>query len=248
MGRPHHAARQYGPEARYAVEREAELPTTKWDEEIARGLEFGLPGADSIVDKRIPDVLPGRAAPLRRHQHVPQGALPGGRAPLRRVRRGRARRTVRRRHHLPLRHPLRPAGHPEDLRALRPVLLRTRRRPARVDHDRRPRRHLHHPGQHREDVRPDLQGGRPRLRVRRVPGGARRRPLDRLSHGARRGPAPARATSASSTSTGTSTPRRPTSTSGCTPRRGSTPPTCPTCRRRTWSRSASAAGRRPAPA
>ena len=44
----------YGPEARYAVESEALLPTTKWDEEIARGLELGLPGADSIVDKRIP--------------------------------------------------------------------------------------------------------------------------------------------------------------------------------------------------
>ncbi len=44
----------YGPEARYAVEAEAKLPTTKWEEEIARGLEMGLPGADSIVDKRIP--------------------------------------------------------------------------------------------------------------------------------------------------------------------------------------------------
>jgi agmatinase len=43
-----------GPEARYAVEREAQLPTTKWEEEIARGLELGLPGANSIVDKRIP--------------------------------------------------------------------------------------------------------------------------------------------------------------------------------------------------
>jgi agmatinase len=44
----------YGPEARYAVEAEAGLPTTKWDEEVARGLELGLPGADSIVDNRIP--------------------------------------------------------------------------------------------------------------------------------------------------------------------------------------------------
>ncbi len=44
----------YGPEARYAVEAEAKLPTTKWEEEVARGLEIGLPGADSIVDKRIP--------------------------------------------------------------------------------------------------------------------------------------------------------------------------------------------------
>src|SRR6266540_2259504 len=44
----------YGPEARYAVAREAELPTTAWDREVARGLELGLPGADSINDKRIP--------------------------------------------------------------------------------------------------------------------------------------------------------------------------------------------------
>src|SRR5262245_65711364 len=44
----------YGPEARYAVAAEAAMPTTKWDEEVARGLELGLPGADSLVDKRIP--------------------------------------------------------------------------------------------------------------------------------------------------------------------------------------------------
>jgi agmatinase len=45
---------RYGPEARYAVAAEDSLPTTKWEEEIARGLELGLPGADSINDKRIP--------------------------------------------------------------------------------------------------------------------------------------------------------------------------------------------------
>jgi agmatinase len=44
----------YGPEARYAVAAEAVLPTTKWEAEVARGLELGLPGADSIVDRRIP--------------------------------------------------------------------------------------------------------------------------------------------------------------------------------------------------
>ncbi len=44
----------YGPEARYAVEAEAALPTTKWEQEIARGLELGLQGADSIIDRRIP--------------------------------------------------------------------------------------------------------------------------------------------------------------------------------------------------
>ena len=44
----------YGPEAAYAVRAEAELPTTRYEREIARGLELGLPGADSIVDRRIP--------------------------------------------------------------------------------------------------------------------------------------------------------------------------------------------------
>jgi agmatinase len=45
---------RYGPEARYAVAAEEHLPTTKWEAEVARGLELGLAGADSIVDKRIP--------------------------------------------------------------------------------------------------------------------------------------------------------------------------------------------------
>jgi agmatinase len=44
----------YGPEARHAVAAEAGLPTTKYEEEIARGLELGLQGADSIVDRNIP--------------------------------------------------------------------------------------------------------------------------------------------------------------------------------------------------
>jgi agmatinase len=45
---------RYGPEARYAVAAEERLPTTKWEAEVARGLELGLPGADSITDRRIP--------------------------------------------------------------------------------------------------------------------------------------------------------------------------------------------------
>ena len=49
-----HLHEHYGPEASYAVAAEAAIPTTKWEEEVARGLELGLPGADSIVDKRIP--------------------------------------------------------------------------------------------------------------------------------------------------------------------------------------------------
>jgi agmatinase len=48
-----------GPEARKALEAEANLPTTKWDEEVARGLELGLRGANSIVDKRIPTFARG---------------------------------------------------------------------------------------------------------------------------------------------------------------------------------------------
>lgn len=51
---PSSATPRYGPEARYAVDREAELPTTAWEAEISRGLELGLPGAASIVDRRIP--------------------------------------------------------------------------------------------------------------------------------------------------------------------------------------------------
>ena len=44
----------YGPEAAHAVAAEAVLPTTAWEAEVARALELGLPGADSIVDRRIP--------------------------------------------------------------------------------------------------------------------------------------------------------------------------------------------------
>ncbi len=45
---------RYGPEAKFAVESEALIPTTKHEEGIARGLQLGLPGADSIKDCRIP--------------------------------------------------------------------------------------------------------------------------------------------------------------------------------------------------
>ena len=34
--------------------KEGDLPTTAWEKEVARGLEFGLPGASSIVDREIP--------------------------------------------------------------------------------------------------------------------------------------------------------------------------------------------------
>src|SRR5437763_13273589 len=45
---------RHGPEARRALEREARIPHTRHAQEIARGLELGLPGADSIVDRTIP--------------------------------------------------------------------------------------------------------------------------------------------------------------------------------------------------
>jgi len=63
-GRPHHHLPDgfsaddlhegYGPEARYAVAAEARLPSARWEQEVARGLELGLPGAESIKDRRIP--------------------------------------------------------------------------------------------------------------------------------------------------------------------------------------------------
>lgn len=37
-----------------AAKKEASIPTTKQNEELKQGLEFGLPGASSIVDKSIP--------------------------------------------------------------------------------------------------------------------------------------------------------------------------------------------------
>ncbi len=49
-----HLHDRHGPEARRALEAEARIPTTQWEAEVARGLELGLPGASSIVDKRIP--------------------------------------------------------------------------------------------------------------------------------------------------------------------------------------------------
>jgi agmatinase len=49
-----HNHQHYGPEAGAAVAAEATLPTTRWQAELARGLELGLQGADSIVDRTIP--------------------------------------------------------------------------------------------------------------------------------------------------------------------------------------------------
>src|ERR1700729_2572037 len=54
MSSHNHSHPRYGPEADYAVEAEARLPTKGWEAEVARGLELGLQGADSIVDRTIP--------------------------------------------------------------------------------------------------------------------------------------------------------------------------------------------------
>jgi agmatinase len=45
---------RHGPEAKYALEMEERIPTAGWEREVARGLELGLQGADSIVDRTIP--------------------------------------------------------------------------------------------------------------------------------------------------------------------------------------------------
>jgi agmatinase len=49
-----HAHPRHGREAHDALLWEAELPHARRDEEIARAIEFGLPGADSLVDRTIP--------------------------------------------------------------------------------------------------------------------------------------------------------------------------------------------------
>ena len=42
-----------GQEGRQALEREARLPLTGWQQEVDQGLRFGLEAAESIVDRRI---------------------------------------------------------------------------------------------------------------------------------------------------------------------------------------------------
>lgn len=41
-------------EAERGLEREAQLPLTGWQQEVSRGLEFGLEAAASIIDRSIP--------------------------------------------------------------------------------------------------------------------------------------------------------------------------------------------------
>ncbi|MBA2747952.1 MAG: agmatinase, partial [Tatlockia sp.] len=41
-------------EAERALESERQLPLTGWQQEVSKGLEFGLEGAESIGDRSIP--------------------------------------------------------------------------------------------------------------------------------------------------------------------------------------------------
>ena len=142
----------YGPEAKYAVESEALLPTTKWEQEIARGLELGLQGAESIVDKRIPTFSRGELPHFAGINTFLKAPLRRGCPQVRRIRRGSNGCTVRWGHNLSLRDQVRAPGHSKDIGPVRHLLLRDRCRPSRVDNHRRRWRHLHHPRQHREDV------------------------------------------------------------------------------------------------
>ena len=183
----------YGPEARFAVERRGRAA----DHEVGGG-DRPRPGAGP-ARRRLhrrqadPDVLPRRAAALRRHQHLPQGAVRGGRPPLRRVRRRRARRPVRRRHHLPLRAP---ASGPQGIRKISALYgpysfeLGVDLRESITIADLGDIFTI--PGNIEKTFDQITKAVVARLRLRRLPGRARRRPLDRLPDHARRRPAPER--------------------------------------------------------
>ena len=49
---------RYGPEARYAVEAEAQLPTAAWEREVERGLELAQLTLASHEDAAVERVLP----------------------------------------------------------------------------------------------------------------------------------------------------------------------------------------------
>ena len=231
-----------------SIEAEGKLPERRLAQGAAMGARHG-PARLRLPDRQDhPDLRARRAAAFRRHQHLPQGALCRECPRRRQLRRGGDGHPLRQRHHLPPGHALRAARHPPHLGALHALQLRARRRPARADDAVRCRRRLHHPGQSGKELRPDHQGRLARRLVRRPADHAGRRSFDRLSLRARHRRRAPRSASASSISTAISTSRRRTSTSACTRRRGTGRPTCPTSRRPTSCRSASAAGRFPATA
>ena len=209
---------------------------------------MGLPGAEEPDRPLHPNLRARRAPALCRHQHVLESAVRRGwrntcgnydvavlGAPLRRG------------NDVPTGHTFWPPGHSQNLHSLQArtvsssvLTSASRSRSVTSAISSRSRRTSRKPSTR------SPKRGESRLRFRGLPGRARRRPLDRLSD------EPAACAehlaeqkiSGSSTSTDTSTPRRPTSTSGCTPLRGSTRRTCRTCRPKIWCKSASAAGRR----
>ena len=238
---------QHGPEALNAVESEARLPMTKYEQEIAWGLEVGLPAADSVVDRSISTFSRGELPHfagintfLKQHylEDVRQcgdydvailGApFDGGttyRAGARFGPQGiRKISALYGPYSFELGVDLRESITMCDLGDIFVI-------PGNIektfDQVSKAVGHVLHPVLFRSSSAATTRWATP------PPG--------------RSPSAWAAATLASSTSTDTSTHRTPTSTSACTPRRGFTPPTCPTCRPRTWSRSASAAGRRRAP-
>jgi hypothetical protein len=142
---------------------EADIPEGRWDEERRWALRMGLTGADTIEDKSIPTFARGELphyAGINTFLKAPYAedvlevanydatvlGIPfdGG-------------------HHLSPRHTVRAAGRAQDLGALHALQLRDGRRFARADDALRRGRRLHHPGQHREELRPDQPRGEPRV-------------------------------------------------------------------------------------
>ena len=152
-----------GPEAQRALEAEARMPHTAHDRAIARGLELGLPGADSIVDKTIPTFSRGELphfAGINTFLKAPYvedvrqcgnydvavvGApFDGGTTYRSGARFG-------------------PQGMRKSPRCSG-LQLRAGGGPSRVHYRVRPWGHLRHSGEHREDLRPGEQGRRSHLR------------------------------------------------------------------------------------
>jgi hypothetical protein len=169
-------------EGHEAREREAAIPSTRSDAEIERSLEIGLPAAEFVGDRIISTfVRADGTATLRRDEHVYGLSVRGGRVVGWELRRGDTRGAAGHRDHLPSRFSLQAAGHQVRLGALRHRQLRDGHRHPGAAPGRGRRRRLRHPGQYREELRPDRTRGQSRCPERRFPGDPGRRPLDRLS-------------------------------------------------------------------
>ena len=147
-----------------AIEAEGKLSGEGWRKEQQWALDMGLPGAESLTDRSIPTFARGELPHFAGINTFLKAPYVENVRDVGQVRRRRARHPVRQRHHLPPRHPLRAAGHPPDLRPLHALQFRAGRRPARADDAVRRGRRVHHPGQSREELRPD----HPRRGARRL--------------------------------------------------------------------------------